>query len=184
MSASQKQKLRTFFKEKRKELFQQNGVAGQKLTSLFFNAFTLPKNSIVGAYLPIDSEIDVKPLLNALVEKKIPCALPCLTDKGLCYRHWTPEASLVKGKFHTSEPSPDEPIVEPTLLFIPLLAFDRKGHRLGYGKGHYDRFLKNYKGLIIGVAFAGQETPCIPFESHDHPLDYILTEREFFKSHL
>ncbi len=71
----------------------------------------------------------------------------------------------------------DWPRAVPTLLLVPLLAFDRNGHRLGYGGGFYDRTLDALQVPAIGIAYAGQEVSSIPHEAHDRRLDGILTER-------
>ena len=73
-------------------------------------------------------------------------------------------------------------MLRPSLLLVPLLAFDRSGHRLGYGAGYYDRTLDGLRAggavLAVGVAFAAQEMPAVPVDGHDERLDWIVTERE------
>ena len=84
-------------------------------------------------------------------------------------------------------PAPDvnSAAVLPDVVFAPLLAFDRKGGRLGQGGGHYDRTLANLRRMkavfVVGLAFAGQELPEIPMEPHDQRLDAILTETEYLE---
>jgi 5-formyltetrahydrofolate cyclo-ligase len=81
------------------------------------------------------------------------------------------------------EPRREAPAVDPDLLFVPLLAFDRRGHRIGYGAGHYDRTLKRLRAAgpihAVGVAYSVCEVAAVPDEPHDEPLDFILTEREW-----
>jgi 5-formyltetrahydrofolate cyclo-ligase len=78
------------------------------------------------------------------------------------------------------EPSPQSAVVAPDIVLVPLAAFDRAGHRIGYGAGHYDRSLRQLRALkpivAIGLAFAVQETTTIPTLPHDVRLDYVLTE--------
>jgi 5-formyltetrahydrofolate cyclo-ligase len=80
------------------------------------------------------------------------------------------------------EPLPSAPSVDPDLLFTPAACFDRRGHRIGYGAGHYDRSLARLRGLkaihAVGVAFSACEVEAVPFEAHDQTLDAIVTERE------
>ncbi len=80
------------------------------------------------------------------------------------------------------EPLPAAPEAAPDLLFVPLAAFDRTGHRIGYGAGFYDRTLAELRAkkpiCAVGVAYSSQEFPKIPHEEHDESLDYVLTERE------
>lgn len=176
MPASQKKLLRVVMKEKRRILFQDHPDAGEKITAHFFNFFDLPSDAIVGGYWPMKSELDIEPLLNQLIEKGFRCALPCITSEGLIYRRWEPLAPLEKGLFQALEPLPTAPVIIPNVLLVPLLAFDKEGHRLGYGQGHFDRFLHQNKVLTIGVGFKGQEVEKIPRQTHDFALDYILTE--------
>jgi 5-formyltetrahydrofolate cyclo-ligase len=80
-------------------------------------------------------------------------------------------------------PPPEAPEVVPSLLIVPLLAFDRAGYRLGYGGGFYDRTLQKLRGaggdvLAVGVALSAQEVPAVPRDDTDQPLDWIVTERE------
>ena len=89
---------------------------------------------------------------------------------------------MVQGAMGIFEPAARSPEVEPTLLFVPFAAFDRRGHRLGYGAGHYDctlSWLRIRSPIIaVGVGFACQEVPAVPQEAHDQPLDFVMTETE------
>lgn len=88
--------------------------------------------------------------------------------------------SFVKGRYGLNEPGPEAKRVDPSeiaLLFVPMVAFDPGGYRLGQGKGYYDRFLANFKGQAVGVAFSWQEAAGhLPVEAHDQPLSTIVTE--------
>ncbi|MBS0272378.1 MAG: 5-formyltetrahydrofolate cyclo-ligase [Proteobacteria bacterium] len=181
MSASQKKILRLMMKERRALLFQQNPEAGEHLANFYFDNFALDSRKIIGGYWPIGSEVDIKPLLYKLNEKGFQCALPCITTEGLIFRLWAPSTSLMNGEFGILEPPVTAPVVFPDVLFVPLLAFDKEGHRLGYGQGHYDRYLHHHKALAIGIGFKGQEIDEIPRQSHDFALDYILTEEGITK---
>ncbi len=178
MPASQKKILRLIMKERRQILFEQQTEAGEKIIPLFFNFFKLPPQTIVGGYWPIRSEFDIRSLLHKLIEKGFRCALPSHSSAGLIFHEWTPSTPLTKGLFHVLEPPSSAPTVIPDLLLVPLLAFDKEGHRLGYGQGHFDRFLHRHKVITIGVGFKGQEVDLIPRQPHDFALDYILTEDE------
>ena len=85
--------------------------------------------------------------------------------------------------FGMREPNPDAEAVRPGVVLVPLLAFEARGHRLGYGAGHYDRTLKGLRAegpvRAIGLAFAGQEVDRLPTHDGDQPLDAILTERGY-----
>lgn len=183
MPAHQKKLLRIAMKNKRSLLYTSHPKAGQQLATLFFEHFNFPLSTVVGAYWPIGSELDLRPLLSQLVEKGYHCALPCITSHGLVFREWTKETVLVNGTFQTLEPSPDMSLLVPHVLLIPLLAFDKRGHRLGYGQGHFDKYLHHHPTLTIGVGFRGQEIEEIPRQPHDFALDSILTEEGLLCCH-
>ncbi len=176
MPASQKKMLRLVMKEKRALLSQNHPDAGETISKLFFDFFNFPPKTVIGGYWPMGSELDIRPLLKTLIAKKFNCALPCITSEGIFFRLWKPSSSLVEGKFKIFEPDPSSPLVIPDVLLVPLLAFDKAGHRLGYGQGHYDKFLHQHKVMTIGIGFKGQEIDKIPHQPHDFALNYILTE--------
>jgi 5-formyltetrahydrofolate cyclo-ligase len=176
MPASKKKALRLLMKERRAVLFHQHPKAGEMIAHLFFDNFDFPTSSIIGGYWPIGSEVDLRPLLMQLIQRGFKCALPCVDSKGLIFRLWNPSHPLVQGGFQLLEPLSTEPIVFPDILLLPLLAFDKKRHRLGYGQGHFDRYLHHHKVLTIGVGFKGQGVEELPVQAHDFALDFILTE--------
>jgi len=132
----------------------------------------------VSGFWPMQGEIDILPLLTALHARGHPTLLPHTPKLGnpLVFRHWHPGATMVRERFGTYRPI-GEPGV-PEVLFVPLLAFDRAGRRLGYGGGFYDRTLRLLPHAIaIGCAFAAQELPEIPTAEYDVPLHAVATER-------
>lgn len=136
----------------------------------------------VALFASIRDEIDTLPLAEALTGAGYAIALPVVTgpDAPLAFRTWSLGKPLTGGYKGIPEPMPDAPMVQPTLVFVPLAAFDRRGHRLGYGAGFYDRALPPLKAagaLAVGLAFAVQEVPRVPDLPHDVPLDAIVTER-------
>lgn len=136
----------------------------------------------VGGYWPIRSEVDPRPLMEALIARGQDVALSQILHPHLSFRLWRPGDVLVKGSFGVREPGPDAPEVFPVALLVPLVAFDRRGGRIGYGKGHFDRAIAALEDkhpiLTIGLAYAVQEIEQVPVESHDRPLDAIVTETE------
>ena len=140
---------------------------------------------IVAAFLPIRDEPDAGPLLAALQAHGFATALPVVAGRSapLAFRLWRAGEPLARGALGVPEPGAAAPLVEPDLLFVPLAAFDRRGHRIGYGAGHYDRALKLLRAKApiraIGVAYAVSEVDAAPDEPHDERLDFILTEREW-----
>ncbi|CAN2535683.1 MAG TPA: 5-formyltetrahydrofolate cyclo-ligase [Methylocystis sp.] len=139
---------------------------------------------VVSVYWPIRSELNTRPLIEALSAAKIATTLPVMTavKRPLIFRAFTPGDDLVKGPFGLSEPPETQPSFDPDIVFSPLAAFDRKGYRLGYGGGIYDATLSQLRAakriIAIGVAYACQETDAVPTEPHDQKLDFLLTERE------
>jgi 5-formyltetrahydrofolate cyclo-ligase len=135
-------------------------------------------------YWPIRDEADTFPLIRALADAGFTTALPVVKGLGepMAFRRWAPGDALVKAAYGLSEPDPGQPLVEPDIVFVPLAGFDRRGHRIGYGKGHYDVTLANLRAgrqtLVVGVAFSCQETPEIPNENHDQKLDFVITEND------
>jgi 5-formyltetrahydrofolate cyclo-ligase len=134
----------------------------------------------VAAYWPIRSEADPRPAARLLREKGREIALPCVTGDHLVFRRWSEGDPLVSASLGLMEPPPDAAVLKPTVLLVPLAAFDRRGSRLGYGKGHFDRSIAVLSELhpvvTIGLAYAGQEVPSVPAEPHDRRLDLIVTE--------
>jgi 5-formyltetrahydrofolate cyclo-ligase len=148
--------------------------------------FALPNDAVVAGYSPIRSEIDPMPLMRRLAGDGARLALPAITARGqsLIFRVWSENEKLQLGPLGIPEPSPAAPSVLPDVLLVPLAAFDRLGHRVGYGAGYYDQtfsHLRKIKAVIgIGIAFAVQEIKAVPALSHDVPLDYVLTETALF----
>jgi 5-formyltetrahydrofolate cyclo-ligase len=180
MSILQKRMLRTLMIGKRAHISKLHPEAPEKIIEFFFNFFKFSPETPIGAYWPIRSELDVRPLLHTLISKGFHCALPCIIPEGLQFRLWSPSTELIDGKMGTLEPSPSAPFIIPEVLLVPLLAFDKNGHRLGYGQGHYDHYLTHHKTTTIGVGYKGQEVDSIAFEPYDISLNYVLTEEGVF----
>ena len=146
---------------------------------------TLP-GTVVSGYSPIRSEIDPVPLLRALAAQGARLALPAVMARGksLAFRAWSPGDRLMMGPLGILEPSPAAAELIPDIMLVPLAAFDRLGHRIGYGAGHYDftlAHLRKAKAVTaIGVGFAAQEIKAVPALAHDVALDYVLTETKVF----
>lgn len=142
--------------------------------------------SVVSAFFPYKSEIDTRPLLGKLAGEGWTTCLPIVIEleSPLIFRAWKPGEPTVPGVWDIPRPADDAALVEPDVLLVPMLAFDRKGFRLGYGGGFYDRTLALLRGkkkiTAIGVAYAAQEMPSVPHDSRDQPLDFVMTEKETF----
>ena len=138
----------------------------------------------VSAYASIGDEIATGPLLAALDDAGFVVGLPITGKIGtpLTFRRWTPDTTMVPGRMSIPEPPPEAETVEPDVLFVPLAAYDRRGHRIGYGAGFYDRTLAALRAkkqiVAIGVAYAAQEVLFVPNDAHDEPLDMIVTDKD------
>jgi 5-formyltetrahydrofolate cyclo-ligase len=146
----------------------------------FFNAVALQASDVVAAYWRIRDELDCQPILVKLMDSNQKVVLPVVggPEEPLDLRVWEQGASLYESGFGTLAPSDLAPRAEPDIVLMPLLGFDSRGTRLGYGGGYYDRTLVHLskKPKLVGLAFAAQELDRIPREAHDVPLDMIVTE--------
>jgi 5-formyltetrahydrofolate cyclo-ligase len=148
--------------------------------------FPISRGAVVSGYSPIRSEIDPIPLMRTLAAQGAQLALPSITARGqsLAFRAWSANDRLLLGPLGILEPSPAAAEIIPEIMLVPLAAFDRAGHRIGYGAGHYDHTFahlrKTHHVTGVGLAFAIQETTAIPALSHDVALDFVLTEKDVF----
>jgi len=139
----------------------------------------IKKDAVVSFYWPMGDEADPRALATRLGARGHSLALPVVARKKspLVFRLWRHGDPLVVHVFGMHEPAADASVVTPDVLLVPLLAFDRGGHRLGYGGGFYDRTLASLETkLAIGIAYAGQEVGELPVLPHDHKLDMVVTE--------
>lgn len=135
----------------------------------------------LAGYMPMRTEIDPLPAM-AEAAAHGPVGVPVVMAQGsaLKFALWEPDTEMVKGAFGAFVPK-DPVWMEPEVIIVPLVAFDRHGGRLGYGGGFYDRTLEGLRAraavLAIGYAFAGQQDDNLPLEATDQPLDLIVTEQ-------
>ncbi len=140
----------------------------------------IPARVVVAGFHPIGRELDLTGLLIALRAEGHVIALPRTPPRGqpLAFHRWAEGDTLARERFGTM--ASDGPLVQPGLLLVPLLAFDRRGHRLGYGGGYYDRTIAAMPGVrTIGCAYAALEMAEVPSGFTDQPLHHIATETEF-----
>jgi 5-formyltetrahydrofolate cyclo-ligase len=157
-------------------------TAGAALTALVLRDCPPPPGAVVSGFWPLDGEIDIRPLLLALHARLHPIVLPVTPKRGLplAFRLWQPGDPLVAERFGTMSPTGEKR--SPEFLLVPLLAFDRRGGRLGYGAGYYDRTLPLLSPrFALGCAFAAQEVPEVPTGPLDVRLDAVATEREVIR---
>lgn len=184
--APSKADLRTAALARRDALSDEQRIAAAQAIAARGLPIEVKSGSIVASYSPIRGEIDPAPLMRTFAVNGARLALPAVTARGtsLAFRAWSPGDKLMQGSLGILEPSLAAAELIPDILLVPLAAFDRNGHRIGYGAGHYDvtlAHLRKVKAIIaVGLAFAVQEVKTIPALSHDVKLNYILTELKTF----
>lgn len=139
---------------------------------------------VVAAYLPIGSEIDTLPIIDRLSRRNIVIALPHVTGwkSPMRFLVWAPGDPLPGGPMGLRQPASDAPEACPDLILTPLLAFDGRLHRLGYGAGHYDRaFAVEPSVRRIGLAWSVQQVAVIADDPWDVPLHGVATETGFIE---
>ena len=182
----QKHRLRTAMREKRRVSANNADGTFNKLAENFLHNIALKKGGVVASYCAIHQEIDPAQLIDGLRAQGHPIALPVITGKRepLIFRLYEQGDRLLINAMGVLEPASTAPKVEPDVLLIPLLAFDRQRNRLGYGAGYYDRtiadLLTRKPVLTIGLAYAYQEIAEIPTGPNDVRLDSIVTEIAIF----
>ena len=177
-----KKLLRSSARDVRAQAFDATGGAGLALLQSATPMLDQFKPGVVSAYYPFETEIDCLPLLNALHEKGWQIGLPVVLGKAkpLEFRLWVPGGTLESGSFGIPAPPATAETVDPDVLLVPMLAFDRYGYRLGYGGGFYDRTLALARSertvTAIGLAFDAQGVDRCPIDDYDQPLDAVITE--------
>lgn len=143
---------------------------------------------VVAGYWPMGDEMDPRPLMLELASRGARLALPVVVGRGqgLSFRSWVPGDALEPGEHGTFHPACDAPECLPALVLVPLLAFDRRGFRLGYGGGYYDRTLESLRAsahlTTMGVAYSAQEVDAVPHDDFDQRLDWVATENGLLKA--
>jgi 5-formyltetrahydrofolate cyclo-ligase len=138
--------------------------------------------TIASGFWPMRSEVDVRPLMATLMDRGARLCLPAILDRStIVFRELVRGAPLIDMGYGTAGPGPEAAVLDPTLMLVPLAAFDDRGHRIGYGAGYYDRAIARLqeRGMaprLVGIAFDCQEVDQVPDEPHDVVIPEILTE--------
>lgn len=187
--ASAKAAMRVHMRALRRQLVKEHPEAdwqvGDRAQELL-DGLRLQRPGVIAVYRALGNEIDPRPLADNLRKLGWRVALPVCEalDEPITFRLFNPGDRLAPDAMEIASPLVSAPEVEPDLVVTPLLAFDTQGHRLGQGGGYYDRTIERLRAspkrpAIVGLAYAGQEVPCIPAEEHDQKLDAILTEKGY-----
>jgi 5-formyltetrahydrofolate cyclo-ligase len=160
-----------------------------QFSRLFFDNIPLGQDAIVAGYWPMDREFDVRLMLEEILSKGVRVVLP-VVEKGskvLRFARWHQDIDLVVGAYGINHPvmNEDTEFLDPDVVIVPMLAFDRRGGRLGFGGGYYDATLADFrlrkKILAVGVAYAQQA--CLfnlPSEDHDVRMDWVITQQQAY----
>jgi 5-formyltetrahydrofolate cyclo-ligase len=166
----------------RKEAFAQHGIEASRLLAAHgLDFIKVRPGVIVSGFAAIRDEINPADLMLWLHAEGVRLALPVMVGKGkpLVMRAWTPGDVMEAAAWGIAEPTNDKPEVDPDVVLVPLLAFDERGYRLGYGGGFYDRTLAKLRAkrpvTAVGIAYDEQKVDAVPFESYDQRLDWVLT---------
>jgi 5-formyltetrahydrofolate cyclo-ligase len=149
--------------------------------------YALQRSQHIACYLPNDGEIDPSPLIHLLWKKNKQCYLPALTtypSQQLYFKHYTPHTTLKPNRYNIPEPRSRLviPLIQLDIILLPLVAFDKQGHRLGMGGGYYDRTLKALihqkqwrKPALWGLAHPFQQVDSLVKNHWDIPLQGVIT---------
>ena len=157
------------------------------LFNQLFEKINFQEINIVSSFISINSEINTRELNNLIfIKNKILC-LPVIEKKNshLIFKQFKSEDNFVKGYMNISEPQNNNKILNPELIFVPCLAFDNKGNRLGYGGGYYDRTFAhlnkiNHRFISVAYAYEEQKLDYIPLDKFDFKVNYVITERNLY----
>lgn len=182
----EKQALRAAAKERRRNAFKRHGIsASEAVATHDFARCKLQPSQAVSAFLAIGEEIDPLPLMRRLWAAGHAVGLPVMVgkDRPLVFRRWREGAPLDEVKWGIREPTADAPIIVPDVMLVPLLAFDARGYRIGYGGGFYDRSIAEIRAvkpvITIGLAYDELEVDAVPHDAYDQRLDWVLTPSGF-----
>ena len=162
-----------------------SAAAGAAACARLLGLLQNPHGKVVAGYMPIRTEADIRPAMLELAGANTLC-VPVIRAAGLplAFHRWTPEAEMMPGPFGALVPR-ETSEVKPQIVILPLVAFDSRGMRLGYGGGFYDRSLSQLRAAgpvwAIGFAYASQEAAELPVETTDQRMDAVVTEREVLR---
>lgn len=185
--AIDKTALRAYASRSKANLLSSPGFNHDAVCSAMFQGMNIHLDNVekrvVAGYWPLPGELDCRPVMQALADQGAVIALPVIVARAapLQWRRFEGEAMMTPGPHNIQEPSKECAVVTPDVVLVPLMAFDRRGHRLGFGGGYYDRSLEilradNPSLLAIGIALDGLEIDAIPDGPFDQPLNAVVTE--------
>lgn len=149
----------------------------------YFAATVDVTDRIVAGYAPIGEELDILPLMHALIDNGTACCLPVTSppNKQLTFRRWQGETEMTRSHYGIPVPPVTADTLIPEIVLVPMVGFTADLHRIGYGAGYYDATMRALRRrrqppLFVGVAFSAQRVEGLQAEPQDEPLDLIITE--------
>lgn len=177
-----KASLRQKLLERRRRAAAGRPGAGERLAASWPTAWGPIPHDAVAGYWPLPGELDPRPLMQVLAARGARLCLPRMRGphEPLDFLGWCEGDTLAMGRFGVKEPDASAPPCRPAIILVPLVGADRRGHRLGFGQGYYDRTLEALRAqghvFAVGLAYAEQVVERLPVEAHDQPLDAVLTD--------
>lgn len=178
-----KSELRCFYREKRKNIVNKD-LKDKQICDRFLNSNLYFCSETILCYAALKDEINTDSIIEKALKDGKSVAVPLCTDQNgnMEFYYINSLSELCEGAFGIREPDPDKSIkvddYSGCLCLVPALTFDKKGYRLGYGKGYYDRFIKKFIIFSAGLCYNELLSDALPAEKHDEAVDFIVTENE------
>lgn len=178
-----KSRIREQYKEKRKNIPpEEKEKMDIEICKRFLALSSYRFSDTVLLYSPLKNEIDTGMIVTDALSKGKKVAYPrCLQNNEMVYHYINSLSQLVPGKYGISEPEKSLPVytngIGHTICVLPGVVYDKRGYRLGYGKGYYDRFLSSFKGIKAGLIYSDFIIDEIPKGKYDLPSDIVVTEK-------
>ncbi|MBQ7969143.1 MAG: 5-formyltetrahydrofolate cyclo-ligase [Clostridia bacterium] len=178
-----KNNIRNEYKEKRKNIpLEQKKLMDENICKRFLSLSSYRFADTVLLFAPLQNEINTYPIAQDALSKSKKLAFPrCIEGNEMVYHFVTSLEQLKSGKYGIMEPTEDLPVYKNetghTICVLPAIVYDKKGYRLGYGKGYYDRFLSSFNGVKVGLVYNDFIISEIPIGRYDLPSDIVITEK-------
>ncbi len=185
-----KTEIREYYLEKRHALTSEfRAEADAKICNNMINSATFRYSDILLMFYPKDDEIDLRPIAEAALAAGKKIAFPRCNpeDHSMVFHYVSSFDELEAGSYNIMEPRPDAPVFERSLAesvnvvcIVPAVVFDKKGYRIGYGGGYYDRYLSSFRGTKVGMAYRDFIVNSVPHGRFDLTVDVMMSERGLY----
>lgn len=179
-----KQEFRNKAKLERKNI-QDRYLLSSQIANIFLNSNLYKNSKTVLCYSAINDEVDTSLIISKAIQDGKILALPyCVDDNGIMEFNIIEDFNrqTVTGSYGIIEPNINLckrlETLDNSVIIVPALCFDKRGYRLGYGKGYYDRFLEKHSLISVGLCYNSLVKNEIPIDKYDKPVNFILTESQ------